>query len=173
MAKTLSKDESLTWTKITRVILIVGILGISGAIIYTLSLPEEEDLLFFLLNENQSMSDYPTNVTVNGSLTFYIYIHNMRLEDHEYQVNCYQGDLNGTIDPMKSVANNQDFVQIASQTTDLNYTQEWISNPFDIIFQEIGNDQRLVFELWVNRDGVWEFIPDYVLTLNIDVLPLS
>ncbi len=173
MARSLTKDESLTWTKITRVILIVGILGVSGAIIYTLSLPEEEDLLFFLLNENQSMSDYPSNVTVNDSLTFYIYIHNMRLEDHEYQIKCYQGDLNGTIDPMQSVSNNQDFVQIASQTTDLNYTQEWISNPFDIIFQEIGNDQRLVFELWVNRDGGWEFIPDYVLTLNIDVLPLS
>ncbi len=47
MARSLNTDTSLTWTKITRVILIVGILGVSGAIIYTISQPEEEDLLFF------------------------------------------------------------------------------------------------------------------------------
>ena len=172
MARSLNTDTSLTWTKITRVILIVGILGVSGAIIYTISQPEEEDLLFFLLNENQSMGNYPTNVSVDVPRTLYIYIQNMRLEDHEYLIKCYQSDSNGTIDPMQSVSNNQDFVQIASQSVDLNYTEEFISDPFDIIFQEPGNDQKLVFELWVNREGSWEFIPDYILILNIDVLLL-
>jgi len=163
-------QESLNLTKITRVILIVGILGVTGALIYTVSQPEEEDLLFFLLNENQSMGNYPTNITVNSSLTFYIYIQNMRIEDHEYLIKCYTSAANTTIDPMQSVSNNQDFDQIASQTVDLNYTMEFISDPFDVVFQESGNDQRLVFELWVNRDGTWEFMPNYVLILNLDVL---
>ena len=52
-------DSGLKLNTITRIVLVFGIIFVLGATIYIVTRPEEPDLIFLALNENQVMKDFP------------------------------------------------------------------------------------------------------------------
>ena len=57
----------------------------------------------------------------------------------------------------------------ANQTVQLENNQEWISNPFNISFSTVGDNQIFALELWMETSYGWEFIPDYILIIRLDI----
>lgn len=161
----------LSLEKITRIVLIIGILSVSGAIIYTLTLPEEEDILFFLLNEEQMLRDYPTNSSIGNPVTIHLYVQNMMKDAKEFQINIFRGKNSTFIDPDISVFSNPNATHLLNQNISLKHAEEWISDPITVIFPELGENQLIICELWIKNGNSWEYLPGYVLTLRIDVLP--
>ncbi|WP_457557734.1 DUF1616 domain-containing protein [Candidatus Harpocratesius sp.] len=166
-------QPELSLEKITRIVLVVGIICVSGAIIYTLTIPEEEDVLFFLLNENRVLRDYPTNVTQGEKIITYVFIQNLLGESHDFQIRCYRGKAETFIDPQIGVATNSNVTLIDNQNISLGNKEEWISNQINITFPEVGSDQLVLYELWIKIGDSWHYLPNYLLTLRIDVLPMN
>lgn len=164
-----TKPSAPELEKITRIVLIIGIISVSGAIIYTLTLPEEEDLLFFVLNEDQALRDYPTNSTVDESLILYTFIQNSLGEPYNFTVNVFLCENTTIIDPQQSLFQNPHAEFYINQSKLLDNKEEWISNPFSIEFDTPGQNQIIGFELWIYEEGIWTFKSNYILTIHIDI----
>ena len=98
--------SGLTLEKITKIVLIAGIIVISGAMIYTFTKPEEPDLLFFLLNENQEMKDFQTNSTVGENVSVYTFIENQLGQTENFSVRVYRGNSDISINKSIGVSEN-------------------------------------------------------------------
>jgi len=99
--------SGLTLEKITKIVLIAGIIIISGAMIYTFTKTEEPDLLFFILNENQELKDYQTNSTVGENVSVYAMIENHLGKTEDFSVRVYRGNSN--------ISTNVRFLKILTQ----------------------------------------------------------
>lgn len=128
---------------------------------------------FFLLNENKVLRDYPTNVTQEEKITTFIFIQNLLGESHDFQIRCYRGKAETYLNPQIGVATNTNVTFISSQNISLGNKEEWISNQINITFPEVGTNQLALYELWIKNGDSWEYLPNYLLTLRIDVLPLN
>lgn len=156
---------------ITRVILIFGILFVSGGIIYVSTRPEEPDLFFFLLNENQVMRDYPTNTTVGEAVKFYVFIENLLGTSEKFAVRIYNTTEEYWINSTIGVSESNEVSYNFNQTVELNHKEEWISNSMELFFHEPGSNQVIILELWQFSVTGWRYIPDFLLTLRISVYP--
>ncbi len=163
--------SDLSLEKITRIVLIVGIISVSGAIVYTLTSPKEDDILFFLLNEEQMLKDYPTNVTQGNKVIIHIFIQNLMHETKNFQIHIYRGYSDTYIDPEVSIISNPNVTSVKVQNIVLANEEQWISDPIEVEFTEIGDNQLIICELWIKNGEQWEYLPGYVLTLRIDVIP--
>jgi len=79
MSSEASKQDDIKLTenkkafgKIVRISLIIGILMVSGVVIYYILNPEPGYVDFGLLNSNKKAEDYPTEVVANESVEFYV-----------------------------------------------------------------------------------------------------
>ena len=74
------KDKNLTSWKhfeaLLKISLIIGIIIISGFIIYYVLTPEPGYVTFGILNENQEAENYPTQAPFNETIFFYLTVEN-------------------------------------------------------------------------------------------------
>ena len=164
-----TENSSSNLETITRIVLVFGIISLLGGIIYQTTRPEETDLLFFLLNENQEMRDYPTNTTLDDPVGFHVYIENQMNNPLDFAVRVYVCESTYNIDTLMTVNNTLGADYIENQTVHLDNNQHWISDKFDINFTEIGENQIIIVELWENVENSWVYIPDYMLIFRISV----
>jgi uncharacterized membrane protein len=164
-----TENSSSNLETITRIVLVFGIIFILGGIIYQTTRPEETDLLFFLLNENQEMRNYPTNTTLENPVGFHIYLENQLNNPYDFAVRVYVCENSYNIDTLTTVYNTSGAHYIENQTIQLNDKQQWISDQFEISFNEVGENQIIIVELWQKIGNVWLFIPDYMLIFRISV----
>jgi uncharacterized membrane protein len=162
--------DGLSLEKITRIVLIFGIITILGAIVYTSNRPEEKDHLFFILNENQDLKDYPTSCLVGENISLFTYIENHLGETNEFKVKVFRCIENTTMQSDIDLQNNSNATYLQSQTFKLDNKQSIISDSFNVSFVESGRKQILIFELWIFTNSIWQFVPDYSLNLKIDVI---
>jgi uncharacterized membrane protein len=159
-------DREQNLEKITRVILISAIIIVSGFIMYNIFKPEEEFVQFSLLNDRLEMGNYPTQIEPGSNVTFYFQVENYYRGETEYCVKIYQGDQNSTVLPNTGIKN---AMHIQNITMKLELEEKWLSEPISILFNTIGSNQFIGLELWQKINGEWQFLPNYVLTLRLNV----
>ena len=161
--------SGLTLEKITKIVLIAGIIVISGAMIYTFTKPEEPDLLFFILNENQELKDFQTNSTVGENVSVYAMIENHLGNPEDFSIRVYRGNSNMSTNISIGVSENVNAVYLYNYTYTLENGQSIISDMINVSFYETGVNQAIILELWINMDNGWEYIPNYILIQRLSI----
>ncbi len=159
-------ETSFNLERFTKVILIIGIIGVSIGIGIFLIRPEEEFPVFILLNEDGEMANYPVNASQNEEVTLYVFIDNQYKTPQDYMIKIYRGDNSTTINSMNGTKN---ALYIENITITLDPFVNWTSDPIDISFPNIGTNQTAIFELWKKNEGVWEFIPKLVIFIRLEI----
>ena len=151
--------------KIVRYSLLMGILLVSGFIIYYVVTPEEGYVGFGILNSDEKAEDYPTTARVNESIKFYVTVDNYLNDDFTFKLIILKGDNETDLSSKGSKHAHKCF------TTDkekLKPEEEWMSDRLSISFEKNGTGQSLIVELWrYNEDNSREFWD--ILWLRIDV----
>lgn len=105
-----------------------------------------------VLGPNQTIGDYPTNVTVGQEISLYGFIANHEGAITYYSLVVKLGN-NGTI-----VSNSTSAVApvVASYFHVLDNNESW-TFPIGMSVNQTGNNQRLIFELWAFNDSTSSF----------------
>ncbi|MFW9826983.1 MAG: hypothetical protein ACFFEY_05105 [Candidatus Thorarchaeota archaeon] len=150
--------------KIVKISLIIGIVIVSGFIIYFLLTPEEGYVTYGILNENKEAGNYQKEASVNETIFFYITVGNYLNRDFKFQIKILKGD-NTTVKSPNIPSNGSiDFI-IGNFT--LQHNEKWISGKLNTSFSEIGQDQIIIAELWQIQNEIEEYYDILWLQLNI------
>ena len=155
--------------KMTRVILIFAIIGTTGALVYVTTRPVESDILFFVLNQDQALRDYPTNATVGENFTIYAYIENILGFAAEFAVRIYWSDTNLTVIPETGVWGDPLAHYWGNYTKLLQNNEFWTTAPISLFFSTAGPNHMIFLELWQYYGGEWHYCSDYLLFLRLEI----
>ncbi|GAG76124.1 unnamed protein product, partial [marine sediment metagenome] len=151
--------------KLLKILLIVGIIIISGFIIYALVTPKPGKWYLGILNSDKKAENYPTNVAVDDNITFYISVGNYLNRDFSFHIEILRGG-NDTILSSSPSLNATSFVNSSKIT--LPHRATWISSAFNISFSQVGANQSIIAELWeIPSVGVRRFYDVVFVRLNI------
>jgi uncharacterized membrane protein len=169
MNKRNQSNSPLNFEKSTRIILICGIVFLLGGFIYILTKPEDDDLYFFLLNENQQMRDYPTNSTIGQPIFFHVVVVNYLGIPKNFAIKVYLSSSQNEIDSSIGVHNQPNTNYLFNRTFSLNDQEKWTSDLLNVSFSSSGQNQIIIVELWHQFQGNWVYLDDFLLTLRISV----
>ncbi|MFX0046875.1 MAG: DUF1616 domain-containing protein [Candidatus Hermodarchaeota archaeon] len=159
------KKNYKEFDKILLVLLIIGIVIISGFIVYAILTPEPGYITFGYLNSDKKAENYPTNATVGENVTFYVSVGNYLNRDFSFRVEILKGNNETFIDQSGS-SNATSFVN--SSTINLTHGGYWISGAYNISFSQPGYNQIIIAELWETiagaNDKYWE-----ILTMRLNI----
>ncbi len=159
------KKNYKEFENILKILLIIGIIIISGFIIYALLTPEPGYCYLGILNSDKKAENYPTNAAVNESITFYVSVGNYLNRDFSFHIEILKGN-NDTILGSSPSLNATSFVN--SSIITLPHSVDWISSAFNASFSETGTNQIIIAELWENPSvGIRRFYDVVFLRLNI------
>jgi uncharacterized membrane protein len=139
-AKTSNKQFGI----LVKICLIIGIVIISGFIIYHALTPEPGYVTFGLLNEDQEAENYPTNASISEVIFFFVTVDNYLDRDFTFSIQIKKGDDTTTMNPSSGSDGILDFT-IGNFT--LNHNEKWISEMLNISFSLIGENQIIIVEL--------------------------
>jgi uncharacterized membrane protein len=161
-----TEDSNRNLERLTRGILLISIVILSGFIVYNLVKPSEEFVQFSIFNDQQQMGNYPTTVPVGTNVTFYFQVQNFYRTPREYQVRIYRGSSESIINPQTGV---QGAVSLLNLTRNMHGEETWLSEPINVSFPAVGDNQFIGLELWEKTNGEFRYIPTYVLFLRLNV----
>lgn len=159
------KKKFKEFDRVLQVLLIVGIIIISGFIIYSVFTPEPGYITFGYLNSDKKAENYPTNATVGENVTFYVSVGNYLNRDFSFRVEILKGNNQTFIDQSGS-SNATSFVN--SSTINLSHGMYWISNAYNVSFSQPGDNQIILAELWEIIPGVNDKYWD-ILTMRLNI----
>lgn len=131
--------------KIVTVSLIIGIIVVSGFIIYYILNQEPGFITFGILNSEGKAEDFPINVSINEDVDFYVTIDNYLRDNFKFFLKVLKGANSSSLSPSGSEGAELDFI---TTPITLSLNECWISNKLSVSFSEIGSDQLLIVELW-------------------------
>jgi uncharacterized membrane protein len=137
-------NEKNQFDKLVKISLIIGIVVISGFIIYYLFTPEPGYVTFGILNSDKEAENYPTNATVGENISFYISVGNYLRRDFNFRVEILQGN-NDTLLTSSGSVNASSYFN--TSVTSLNHKMQWISEMLNISFPLPGSNQFMIAEL--------------------------
>ncbi|MFX1428037.1 MAG: DUF1616 domain-containing protein [Promethearchaeota archaeon] len=140
-----NKSNSKEFDTILKICLIIGIIIISGFIIYFVLKPEPGFVTFGILNENQEAENYPTQASVNETISFYMTVDNYLDKVFNFNIKIKKGD-NTTV--LSSTGSNGTLQYMINSS--INHKEKWVSNKLNISFSQIGANQIIIAELWQN-----------------------
>ncbi|MHA2007941.1 MAG: DUF1616 domain-containing protein [Promethearchaeota archaeon] len=171
MNETAKKDEKSNLKKsykefetLLKISLIIGIVIVSGFIIYYLLTPEPGYVTLGILNEDKKAEDYPTSATINETISFYVSVGNYLNRDFKFQVQIKKGNKETLMSPNVPTNGSLDFI-IGNFT--LNNKVDWTSEQLNVSFSEQGENQIIVAELWQIKNTEENFYDKVWLRLNI------
>ncbi len=172
MSKMNSKEEKRKvlnsykeFDKILKILLIIGIIIVSGFIIYAVLTPKPGYWYLGILNSDKKAENYPTNAAVDENITFYISVGNYLNRDFSFQLEILKGN-NDTVLSSSPSINATSFVNSSSIT--LSHSGVWISNAFNVSFSQAGTNQTIIAELWeIPSAGIRRFYDVVYVRLNI------
>ena len=154
--------------KIVITSLIIGIIIVTGFIIYYLLTPEPGFVVFGLLNNQKKAENYPTEAKVGDNISFYVSVENYLNKDFTFRVEILKGD-NNTILSSTEPAKNATSYYNTTQIT-LKHSETWISEMLNVTFYQTGINQPIIAELWELTDSYEErFYNNLWLRLNITI----
>jgi uncharacterized membrane protein len=132
--------------KIVTVCLLIGIIIVSGFIIYYILTPEEGSISLGILDENKLADNPPENLTIGENVTFYISVVNNLKRDAEFKIYILKGDN----DTLNQYHHNDSGAKINDTIENIviNNGKEWLSEPQKISFYELGDNHMVIVELW-------------------------
>ncbi|MFX0035337.1 MAG: DUF1616 domain-containing protein [Candidatus Hermodarchaeota archaeon] len=158
-----SKISNKQFEIILKVCLIIGIIIVSGFIIYYIFTPEPGYVTFGILNENQEAENYPTKASVNETISFYLTVGNYLDRRFSFRFKIMKG--NNDTNLSSSGSNGTLYLTIGNFTLEDNIEQ--IYGSYNMSFSEIGENQIIIAELWQIKNAVEEFNNILWLRLNI------
>ena len=162
-------ENGIRFARITRIFLLLGIIGVSIAMAYSILNPEKDpDVVFIVLNEEKEMKDYPTHISIGEGIILYAYVQNMWGVDLDFSVHVYRG-ANITVDEQVGVAQNVNATLQQTIEIFIENNNEWISDPINSSFSQKGENYEIIFELWQKKDGNWQYMPQYILIFHFQV----
>lgn len=151
------KKSYQEFNKILTILLIIGIIIISGFIIYAILTPEPGYITYGLLNSDKKAENYPTNATVGENVTFYVSVGNYLNRDFSFRIEILKGDNETVLKPTGSV-NATSYLN--SSIILLPHGNSWISGAFNVSFSQPGYNQTIIAEIWETNigpnDKYWE-----------------
>lgn len=158
------KNSNKQFGILLKVCLVIGIIIISGFIIYYIFTPEPGYVTFGILNENREAENYPTEVSVNETISFYLTVGNYLDREFNFRFKIKKGN-NDTV--MSSVMGSDGSLYLTSGNFTLEHNNEATFGYYNISFSEIGVNQIVIAELWQIKNEVEEFYNIIWLRLNI------
>ncbi|MFX0103956.1 MAG: DUF1616 domain-containing protein [Candidatus Hodarchaeota archaeon] len=158
------KNSNKHFEILLKISLIIGIIVISGFIIYYLLTPEPGFVTFGILNENQEAENYQKNAAVNETIFFYITVENYLNRDFTFKVEILKGN-NNTLLSSRGSENATSYYNTSQYT--LSHNDYWFSERLNISFSEAGANQIIIAELWQIKNEIEEFYNILWLRLNI------
>ena len=149
-----------------KISLIIGIIIVSGFIIYYLLTPEPGYVTSGILNQDKKAENYPTKAKVNESIPFYITVGNYMNRDFLFQLKIKKGNNNTLIGQNIPSNGTLDFI---IGNFSLIHKENWISERIDVSFSEPGENQRLIVEVWQIKNKDVEFNSNLWMWLNITI----
>ena len=151
--------------KILKILLIIGIVIVSGFIIYAVLTPKPGYWYLGILNSDKKAENYPTNAAVDENITFYISVGNYLNRDFSFHLEILKGNNDTVLGPFPSI-NATTFVN--SSTITLQHREVWISSAFNVSFSQAGTNQTIIAELWeIPSVGIRRFYDVVYVRLNI------
>ena len=151
--------------KLLKILLIIGIIVVSGFIIYAVLTPKPGYITFGFLNSDKKAEDYPMNATIGENVPFYVSVGNYLNRDFLFRIEILKGN-NNTIIGASGSSNATSFIN--SSIIELQHGDVWISNEFNVSFSLPGNNQIIIAELWETsigpNDRFWE-----ILTMHLNI----
>jgi uncharacterized membrane protein len=158
-----NRESKKQFDILLKVCLVIGIIVVSGFIIFYALTPEPGYITFGILNENQEAENYPTEATINETISFYLTLENRLTSEFRFSLKIKKGS-NSTI--LSSTGSNGTLDYMINDT--LSYTNTWISNILNVSFSQIGANQIIIAELWQIDNSELETFYDILwLRLNI------
>ncbi|MFX1406404.1 MAG: DUF1616 domain-containing protein [Promethearchaeota archaeon] len=137
-------NDGNQFDKIVKISLIIGVIVISGFIIYYLLTPEPGYVTFGVLNSDKKAENYPTNATVGENISFYISVGNYLRRDFNFRIEILKGDNNTLLTSSGSI-NASSYLN--TSITNLNHKMQWMSEMLNISFSQPGTNQIMIAEL--------------------------
>jgi uncharacterized membrane protein len=150
--------------KITKIILIVGIILTSFFIIYEILNVEPGFVTLGVLNSEKKAENYPTEVSVGEEFTLFISVGNNLATNYTFSVHVFTGDQNTQVS--KTTGSNGTLKEKLSSVT-LQPGEEWISNAQKITFYSPGENSMVIFELWKIENSKETFYDVVFIRLNV------
>ena len=157
-------QEKLEFDKLLKLLLIFGLIIVSGFILYHTLKPKSGYITFGILNSDMSADNYPSNASIGENIPFYIFIGNHLNRELNFRLDILIGD-NNTYLALNQPTNGSSYLNITSNI--LNGV-DWISNLINVSFSESGINRLIIAELWmINADLTEKFYDSLYLRLNV------
>ncbi|MFX0020917.1 MAG: hypothetical protein ACFE9S_01225 [Candidatus Hermodarchaeota archaeon] len=150
--------------KLLKICLILGIIVVSGFIIYFILTPEPGFVSYGILNENQEAGNYQTEATINETISFYLTVGNHLDREFEFRFKIKKGNKYSLLSS-NTPSNGTLYQTIGNFSLDPNQIQ--IYGEYNISFSDVGENQIIITELWQIKHGIEEFFIVEYLRLNI------
>lgn len=134
------------FTRIVGISIFIGIIIVTGFIIYYLLTPEPGFVVFGILNSEGKAEDYPTEAGVGENVFFYTTVDNYLNRDFTFRVEILRGD-NDTILSLTEPAKNAESYYNTTEIT-IKQNERWISDMLNVSFISAGSNQIIIAELW-------------------------
>jgi uncharacterized membrane protein len=158
-----NRQSRKQFDSLLKICLIIGVIVVSGFIIYSVFSPEPGYITFGILNENQEAENYQTEASINESISFYLTVENNLAKEFSFSVKIKKGNSN-TI--LSSMGSNGTLEYMINDT--LNYSNTWVSNKLNVSFTQLGANQIIIAELWqIGNNEIEKFYDILWLRLNI------
>ncbi len=148
---------------VLKISLIIGIIIVSGFIVYYLLNPEPGNITFGILNEDKRAENYQTEASVNETISFYLTVGNHLDRNFTFGFKIKKGNSNTILS--SSGSNGTLYLTLGNFT--LNPNQGKIYGNYSISFAEAGENQKIIAELWEINNKTEEFFNIMYLRLNI------
>ena len=160
-----NRQSKKQFEKLLKICLIIGIIVISGFIIYYIVTPEPGFVTLGILNSEKKAENYPTNATVGQNISFYVTVENQMNREFSFRAETLKGD-NNTIVTSSGSINAKSYFNTTKIT--LLHNQFWISEMLNVSFSQPGAGQRIIVEIWeIPSSGKEKFFDLVYLWLNI------
>ena len=163
--------ENKQFQKLLKVSLLMGIVIVSGFIIYYIwyfNFSQEEDYVGFgILNHRKEAEDYPTVAYVNQEIQFYITVEweaSALSDDFTFKVRVYRGD--NETELSSDGSQNAEHLYSTDKET-LKPNEEWESDELSVSFPQNGTNKIIIVELWEYTESEREFYDILWLRLTI------
>ncbi|MGB5911164.1 MAG: DUF1616 domain-containing protein [Promethearchaeia archaeon] len=153
--------------KIVITSIIIGIIIVTGFIIYYLLTPEPGFVVFGLLNSERKAENYPTEASVGENISFYVSVENYLNMDFTFKVEILKGD-NNTILSSTGYENATSYHN-TTQTTK-KHSEVWISEMLNVTFMDSGSNQIIIIVLWEIINSFNEKFYN-ILWLRLNIIP--
>ncbi|MFW9970967.1 MAG: hypothetical protein ACFFDF_12290 [Candidatus Odinarchaeota archaeon] len=152
--------------KLLKICLIIGIIVVSGFIIYFILTPEPGSVTFGILNENQEAGNYQKEAAPNETVSFFLTVGNQLEREFIFGFKIKKGNDNTVLSSNGSNGSNGTLYQTIGNFS-LEPKQVQIYGEYNISFSDVGEDQIIIAELWQIKGEIEQYFNIIYLRLNI------